>query len=98
MAIDTPVFRMMVRNTGDPSSRLRVEAIFPLLGLVHTDVIETIRAGSAWAPTPPISTLLGLSTIVGTLVPSSIQIRLTPLDSKGEWTVDDLYVDPFCRH
>lgn len=98
MAIDTPVFRFMARNTGDPSSRLRVEAVFSLLGLVHTDVIETIRSSSEWAPSPPVSTVLGLSTLVGTLIPSSIQIRLKPLDATGDWRIDDLYVDPFCRH
>ena len=27
MAIDTPVFRMVARNTGDPSSQLRVTAV-----------------------------------------------------------------------
>lgn len=98
MAIDTPSFRLMARNTGDPTSRLRVEAVYNLLGLVRTKVVSDITAGSDWAPTRSVSTVLGLSTIVGTLIPSSIQIRITPLDAKGEWQVDDLYIDPFCRH
>jgi hypothetical protein len=42
--------------------------------------------------------VLGLSTIVGTLIPSAIQIRITPLDATGNWQVDDLYIDPFSRH
>jgi hypothetical protein len=98
MAIDTPSFRLMARNTGDPSSRLRVEAVYNLLGLVRTNVVTNLTAGSSWAPTQSVSTVLGLSTIVGTLIPSAIQIRLTPLDAKGQWQVDDLYIDPFCRH
>lgn len=98
MAIDTPSFRLMATNTGDPSSRLRVEAIYPLLGLIRTNVITNLTAGSSWAPTQSVSTVLGLSTIVGTLIPSAIQIRLTPLDSTGNWQVDDLYIDPFSRH
>jgi hypothetical protein len=98
MAIDTPVFRLLTRNTGDPSARLRVEAVYSLLGLLRTDVIETVRAGPSWQPSQPISTVLGLSTIVGTLIPSSIQIRITPLDAGGEWRIDDVFVDPFCRH
>ena len=36
MAIDTPFFRLVARNSGDPSSRLRVEAVYKLLGLVRT--------------------------------------------------------------
>jgi hypothetical protein len=97
MAIDTPTFRMMARNTGDPSSQLRVTASYKLLGLLRTQTLGTVTAGSAWVPTNPQSTVLTLATIVGTLVPSAIEIRIAPLDSKGNWQVDDLYVDPFAR-
>lgn len=97
MSLDTPVFRMLARNTGDPSSKLRVEAIYTLLGLVRTNVVNTVTAGPDWAPTQKMSPVLGLSTIIGTLIPSSIQIRITPLDTKGQWQVDDLYIDPFAR-
>ncbi|HEU5143078.1 MAG TPA: hypothetical protein VFU04_07985 [Solirubrobacterales bacterium] len=97
MSLDTPMFRMVARNTGDPSSRLRVEAVYKLLGLVRTKAVSTIYAGSTWAPTQQMSTVLSLSTIVGTLIPSHIQIRITPLDSKGQWQVDDLFIDPYAR-
>ncbi len=97
MAIDTPSFRLVARNSGDPSSQLRVEAVYKLLGLVRTKTAATLRAGSTWAPTQSISTVLTLSTIVGTLAPSAIEIRFTPLDSGGHWQVDDVYVDPFRR-
>jgi hypothetical protein len=97
MSLDTPVFRMFARNTGDPSSRLRVEANYKLLGLLRTKTVSTITASSNWEPTQQMSTVLTLSTIVGTLIPSAIQIKITPLDSKGEWQVDDLYIDPFAR-
>lgn len=98
MEIDTPSFRLMARNTGDPSSQLRVEAVYNLLGAVHTKVVSDLTGGSSWAPSQSISTVLSLATVVGTLVPSSIQIRITPLDATGNWRVDDLYIDPFCRH
>jgi len=97
MSLDTPIFRMFARNTGDPSSRLHVEAVYTLLGLVRTKAVSTVAAGPAWAPTQQMSTVLSLSTIIGTLIPSSIQIRITPLDTRGEWQVDDLYIDPFAR-
>jgi len=98
MSLDTPVFRVVTRNTGDASSRLRVEAVYKLLGIVRTKTVSSVAAGASWAPTQQMSTVLTLSTIVGTLIPSSIQIRITPLDSKGRWQVDDLYIDPFARH
>lgn len=97
MAIDTPSFRLVARNGGDPSSQLRVEAVYKLLGLVRTRTAGTLSAGSAWAPTQSVSTVLTLSTLVGTLIPSAIEIRLTPLDSKGQWQIDDVYIDPFRR-
>lgn len=97
MSLDTPIFRMFARNPGDPSSRLRVEAVYKLLGLVRTKAVSTVTAGSSWAPTQQMSTVLSLATIVGTLIPSSIQIHITPLDRKGAWQVDDLYIDPFAR-
>ncbi|MGN6277006.1 MAG: hypothetical protein ACTHNP_13915 [Solirubrobacterales bacterium] len=98
MALDTPTFRLLARNTGDTSSGLRVEAIYPLLGLIHTKTISTVYAGPSWAPSQQMSTVLTLSTIVGTLIPSSVQIRITPVGSGGNWQVDDLYIDPFARH
>jgi hypothetical protein len=97
MSLDTPMFRMVARNTGDPSSRLRVEAVYKLLGLVRTRDVSTVTAGSEWVPTQQMSTVLSLSTIIGTLIPSYVQIRITPLDSKGQWQVDDLYIDPYAR-
>jgi hypothetical protein len=98
MSIDTPLFRFVARNAGDPASRLRVEAVYSLLGLVRTNVVNTVSAGPGWEPGKQISTVLGLSTIVGTILPSAIEVRFTPLDNRGQWQVDDLYVDPFARH
>jgi hypothetical protein len=97
MSIDTPVFRMVARNTGDPTSQLQVTANYKLLGLLRTRTIATVTGSSGWSPTAPHSTVLTLSTIVGTLIPSAIEVRITPLDSKGKWQVDDLYIDPFSR-
>lgn len=97
MSFDTPIFRLVTRNGGDPSSRLKVEAVYKLLGLVQTKTVSKVAGGTDWAPAQQMSTVLTLSTIVGTLVPSAIQIRITPLDDRGEWQVDDLYIDPFAR-
>lgn len=100
MSIDTPVFRMLARNSGNPSSTLRVEAIYNVLGLglLHTTVTNSVSAGKEWVPTQEMSPFLGLSTVVGTLVPTYIQVRITPVGPGGAWQVDDLFVDPFSRH
>lgn len=98
MSIDTPHFRLLARNTGDPAATLRVEATYSLLGLVRTKTVGTVSGGPSWAPTQQVSTVLTLSTVVGTLIPSAIKIRITPVGSGGNWQVDDVYVDPFARH
>jgi hypothetical protein len=98
MSLDTPTFRLLARNTGSASSGLKVEAVYPLLGLIRTKTVSTVYAGPNWAPSQQMSTVLTLSTIVGTLTPSSVQIRITPTGSGGNWQVDDLYIDPFARH
>lgn len=100
MSIDTPLFRLLARNSGNPSSTLRVEAIYNVLGLglLHTTVGNSVSAGASWVPTQGMSTVLGLSTVVGTLVPTYIQVRITPVGPGGAWQVDDLFVDPFSRH
>jgi hypothetical protein len=97
MSLDTPTFRLLARNTGDPSAGLRVEATYKLLGLVRTKTVSTVKAGPEWAPSQQMSTVLTLSTIVGVLIPSAIQIKITPVGSGGQWQVDDLYIDPFAR-
>jgi hypothetical protein len=97
MSIDTPVFRFLAKNTGDPAAGLKVEATYTLLGVLRTKTLSTVKSGSSWAPTQELSTVLTLSTVVGTLIPSAIQIKITPVGSGGQWTVDDLYIDPFAR-
>ncbi len=97
MSLDTPIFRLLARNTGNPSAGLKVEATYKLLGLVRTKTVSTVTAGGNWAPAQEMSTVLTLSTVIGTLIPSAIQIRITPVGSGGNWQVDDLYIDPFAR-
>jgi hypothetical protein len=97
MSLDTPIFRLLARNTGDPAAGLRVEASYPLLGLIRTKTISTVKAGPNWAPSQQLSTVLSLATVVGTVIPSAIQIRVTPVGSGGQWQIDDLYIDPFAR-
>jgi hypothetical protein len=98
MSLDTPVFRMLARNSGNLSSSLRVEATYSLLGILRTTVLNTVTAGQSWVPTQEMSPVLGLSTVVGTILPSYIQVRITPVGPGGAWQVDDLFVDPFSRH
>jgi hypothetical protein len=86
-----------VRNAGSPYSRLTVEAIYPsLLGTLITSVGE-ISDSSCWQPSPALTLLLDnlLSTV--SLNQTTIAFRFVPADSSCNWSVDDVYLDPFAR-
>ncbi len=40
-----------------------------------------------------MSTVPGLAELAG-----SMKVQFKPLDDRGNWQVDDLYIDPFARH
>jgi len=42
-----------------------------------------------------MSPVLGLSTVLETIVPANIQVRITPVGPGGAWQVDDPFLDPF---
>lgn len=83
---ETPFVRAMVRSSGD-GARLRVETIYPDLGVVRT---HTVGERPEWGPTHPLH--LGHAIAAD----ESVQLRLTPVS--GDWQLDDLYVDPFARY
>jgi hypothetical protein len=93
-----PTLRFFARNTGSSSARLNVDVYYPgLLGGVRSARVGTITAGPAWGPTAEKQ--LTVTNLLATLSLSRtvIAFRLTPADSSGEWSIDDVYVDPKCR-
>jgi hypothetical protein len=93
-----PTLRLFVRNTGSPSSHLIVEALYPgLLFGVQTARIGEITGSSSWSPSP-IMALTGQN-LMATLSLSQtvIAFRFIPADSSGDWSIDNVYQDPFIR-
>ncbi len=83
--------RFFARNTGPSTARLTVKVIYDgglgqVLGIADAG---TIRAGK-WQPSPAL-TMLG-----GTLplLTRDVRIRFVPADATGQWSIDDVYVDP----
>ena len=62
-----------------------------LLGIVSTLDGGTFKAGSDWAPSPKLSTLL--SALVAPVGSKSMSLRIDVTGAPAE--IDDLYVDPF---
>jgi hypothetical protein len=94
-----PTLRLFVRNTGSPSSRLKVEAIYPTaFGLATMTVpLGEIGGTSTWEPTD--ANALFLNNLLATLTfnQTSIAFRFIPADSAGNWSIDDVYLDPYLR-
>lgn len=101
--IDHPSMRFFVRNTGSPTSRLRVYAtVTPVLGLLplltNAD-LGTVTGSGTWQPSSSVAIPL-LSNLLGevNLGETKISFKFVPADSTGKWQIDDVYLDPFCRH
>lgn len=96
VGLSRPTLRFFARNDGSPFSVLRVDVLFEdNLGAVWSVPIGTILGAAEWQPTAPLA-------VVANLLPllpggnTAVAFRFTP-DKAGDWTIDDVYVDPW-RH
>jgi hypothetical protein len=92
-----PTVRLFVRNTGAPTSRLTVQAIYPTLLGTATTTLGRVAGTSAWAPTSADSLFLNNLLATLSLNQTSIAFRFLPADSTGNWRIDDVYLDPYAR-
>ena len=93
IGIEHPTIRLFARNTGAPGSTLAVSVVFrDPLGVRQTLPVGVLAAGSKWAPTPVMPVVVNLLALLGD---QRAAFRFTPLDDRGDWTIDDVYVDPY---
>jgi hypothetical protein len=96
VGVDAPSIRYIARNTGDPLTTLRVEALFEdATGAVHSVVLQDAWLPSSWQPVLPVLILANLTPNMdggGT----AVAFRFTP--NGGQWSIDDVWVDPFSRN
>jgi hypothetical protein len=94
IGVQHPTVRLFARNTGAPGSALAVSVVFrdPLLGSPRTLPVGVIGAGDAWSPTPVVPVVVNLLSLAGD---QQVAFRFTAADDRGEWTIDDVWVDPY---
>jgi hypothetical protein len=93
VGIEHPTIRLFARNTGAPDSALAVSAVFrDPLGGRRSLPVGVLGAGARWAPTPIMPIVANLLALTGD---QRAAFRFTPLDGRGEWAIDDVYVDPY---
>jgi hypothetical protein len=97
VAATSPELRFFARSSGSPLATLKVEVLYTdLLGRSRAVTVALLTGSSSWQPTLPVAVLANL-----TLLPllsdgtASVAFRFTPQGSSSEWTIDDVYVDPF---
>ncbi len=97
--IDHPSMRFFVRNTGSPTSQVNVYATYPLLlGLPYTAYLGSVSGSEKWQPSSVMQIGLLNNTLGSlTLGESTISFTFVPADSSGSWSIDDVYLDPYCR-
>jgi hypothetical protein len=88
IGVEHPTLRFFARNTGDPTSLLTVSVVSGDLALP----VGVVAAGSSWAPTPVVPVVVNLLSLLGD---QQVAFRFTAADGRGEWTIDDVYVDPY---
>jgi hypothetical protein len=94
--VEHPTLRLVARNRGSALSSLLVEVLFDdVTGHKRAVPIGAYFGGSSWQPTAPLAVVANLFTLLPD-THADIAFRLTPQDG-GDWSIDDVYVDPF-RH
>jgi hypothetical protein len=55
-----------------------------------------VSAGSAWEPSPKLAIALGVTGSM-TVGQANVRVQFVPVGWGGNFQVDDLLVDPWCR-
>ena len=88
-----PTIRLFARNEGSASATLRVSVLYRgPLGIWLSLPIAAVGGGSGWAPTAPIPVVVNLLTL---LDDSQAVFRFE--SDGGDWSIDDVYVDPWSK-
>jgi hypothetical protein len=88
----TPSFRFMARDLGEDNGKLRVTVSYEMTQDLTKERQSEIHAEDEWEPSR------SLKLEVGGEEERVARITFTAADPRGEYLVDDLYVDPFARH
>ena len=95
VGIEHPTLRFFARNRGSSLSTLVVDVLFEdAAGRVRSQSIGALLGGPQWQPTVPLPLVVNLLP----LLPgerTAVAFRFRPVG--GDWSIDDVYVDPW-RH
>jgi hypothetical protein len=97
VGLEHPTLRLFARNGGSVLSSLLVEVLFEdATGTTRAVPIGALLGASSWQPTIPLAVLANLRALLPPGDHVEVAFRFTPRGT-GNWSIDDVYVDPF-RH
>ncbi len=96
VGIGYPTMRFFAQNLGSANSTLTVSIVFEtVLGVKLSLPIGTLTGGASWAPSPAlVNTANLLALLPGNMTPVWYQFTIS---GSGDWRVDDVFVDPYCK-
>ncbi len=98
VTVNAPSMRFFVRNTGKPTSLLGVTVLFTLPnGAPASLLVGAMKGSGTWQPGAVVFYLANLLARVSPTGTTNVAFRFAPLDSTGQWRVDDVYIDPIKR-
>jgi hypothetical protein len=94
VGIEHPDIRFFAKAS-DPLATLRVEVLFEdASGAIHSAPIGSLAGNNGWSLTPPYAIVANLLPLLpGSKTPVAFRFSA----AGGDWTIDDLYVDPYAR-
>jgi hypothetical protein len=93
--LSNPTIRLLTRNTGAPDSALQISVVYRHAdGPWQTVAIGQVTGGPQWAPTPPLLVTVNLLAL---LDDQQAAFRFAPVDDRGDWSIDDIYIDPYSK-
>jgi hypothetical protein len=92
-----PTFRFMVRNSGNRLAALRVDVLYADSNAkMERKTVGYVWAGSDWRPSRKLAIALGVTSATQA-GHANVQVQFVPVGWGGNFQVDDLLVDPWCR-
>lgn len=88
-----PTIRLFARNDGGALSLLQVSVRFRTLLGWQTLPIGVVAGGAEWQPTLPTPILVNLLSLLGGR--QDVSFRFGAVG--GDWSIDDVYVDPYSK-
>jgi hypothetical protein len=98
VTVQSPSLRFFALNTGAKDSKLEVDLNYiDDKGNPRTQKLKDIRTDKtlgSWTLTDPIKFLGPINSVLDHDGKTNVSFTFSPKDSKGDWQIDDEYVDP----